>query len=104
MNEMPEELKKKRDKEANVLVLENYDEDCLGERTQPGVKVGECVSHVACGCTLTDFYKEGFNACYELMKEREAKLVEALKFECGNRCAEQNPCNAKQTLKDLGYG
>ncbi len=25
-------------------------------------------------------------------------LVEALKFECGNRCAEQNPCNARDVL------
>lgn len=30
------------------------------------------------------------------------KLVEALEFECGNRCAEQNPCNAKEALKEIG--
>ena len=27
--------------------------------------------------------------------------VEALKFECGNRCAEQNPCNAKEALTEI---
>lgn len=30
------------------------------------------------------------------------KVVDALKFECGNRCADQNPCNAKETLRELG--
>lgn len=27
------------------------------------------------------------------------RLVEALKFECGNRCAEENPCNAKENYR-----
>lgn len=31
--------------------------------------------------------------------ERVRELEGALEFECGNRCAEQNPCNAKETLK-----
>ncbi len=26
-------------------------------------------------------------------------LIESLKFECGNRCAEQNPCNAKVSIR-----
>ena len=34
--------------------------------------------------------------------ESQLKLaVKGLEFECGNRCAEQNPCNAKETLKKL---
>jgi len=32
------------------------------------------------------------------IKEVNKELVEALEFECGNRCAEQNPCNAKEVL------
>ncbi len=28
-------------------------------------------------------------------------LVEALKFECGNRCAVQNPCNARDALAEI---
>lgn len=36
------------------------------------------------------------------LKAKYQKAVEALKFECGNRCAEQNPCNAKETLAELG--
>lgn len=42
------------------------------------------------------------------LKDDEAKrvagLVEALKFECGNRCAEQNPCNAKAALRAYERG
>lgn len=29
------------------------------------------------------------------------KCVEALEFECGGRCAPQNPCNAADVLADL---
>lgn len=36
----------------------------------------------------------------EVLAENNEKLVEALKFECGNRCAHQNPCNAKESLAD----
>ena len=36
------------------------------------------------------------------LKAKYQKAIEALKFECGNRCAEQNPCNAKETLAELG--
>jgi hypothetical protein len=42
-------------------------------------------------------YKRAFNQALELL----FPLVEALKFECGNRCAEQNPCNAKEALAEL---
>lgn len=34
-------------------------------------------------------------------QEQASKLAEALEFECGNRCAEQNPCNAKQALAEF---
>jgi hypothetical protein len=27
--------------------------------------------------------------------------VDALQFECGNRCAEQNPCNAKENIEQI---
>ena len=39
--------------------------------------------------------KHGYQAA---MKEAEV-LVEALEFECGNRCSDLNPCNAKEALK-----
>jgi hypothetical protein len=38
--------------------------------------------------------------CY-VEKSSYDKAIEALKFECGNRCAEQNPCNASDVLKEL---
>ena len=28
-------------------------------------------------------------------------MMEGLQFECGNRCAHQNPCNAKETLDQV---
>jgi hypothetical protein len=73
-------------------------------------------------------YKGGFDACteilwpeierlnlerikdltehptYKLSKELEQKLeiaIEALKFECGDRCSDINPCNAKEALTQI---
>ena len=40
-------------------------------------------------------FKAGYQAA---MKEAEV-LVETLEFECGNRCSDLNPCNAKEALK-----
>lgn len=41
---------------------------------------------------------------YELEREKlkSAALVKALEFECGNRCAHQNPCNAREALAKWG--
>ena len=34
------------------------------------------------------------------LQKQNAELVEALEFECGNRCnAEYNPCSAREALK-----
>lgn len=44
-------------------------------------------------------YCTGYDAARASRDEEITKLVEALEFECGNRCAEQNPCNAKEALK-----
>ena len=45
-----------------------------------------------------------FNKDTELI-ERLQKQVEIMKaallFECGNWCAEQNPCNSKEALKEV---
>ena len=41
------------------------------------------------------YFKSGYQAA---MKEAEV-LVEALEFECSNRCSDLNPCNAKEALK-----
>ena len=50
-----------------------------------------------------NFYEESVSSAFRYgykaaMKEAEA-LVEALEFECGNRCSDLNPCNAKEALK-----
>ncbi len=44
------------------------------------------------------------NAVDREMKLREQvnNYEQALKFECGDRCAEQNPCNAREALKKWG--
>ena len=42
---------------------------------------------------------------YEACKQLELKLdiaIKALEFECGNRCANQNPCNAREALEKIG--
>lgn len=46
-------------------------------------------------------FRSGFNTCFELMSDREKGLVEALEFECGNRCSDLNPCNAKEALAKI---
>lgn len=35
----------------------------------------------------------------ELDAEKIKDYEQALKFECGNRCSDLNPCNAKEVLK-----
>ena len=71
-------------------------------------------------------YRDGYNACLEELtkcpleeweckkiqrrqdkeiaelKRRLKIAVEALGFECGNRCAHQNPCNAREALASIG--
>lgn len=40
-------------------------------------------------------------SAYDSLMEDAKKLVEALKFECGDRCAQQNPCNAKDAIEEF---
>lgn len=35
------------------------------------------------------------------LDEKLKVAIEALEFECGNRCANQNPCNAREALEKL---
>lgn len=35
------------------------------------------------------------------LKEKLKIATEALEFECGNRCAHQNPCNARESLEKI---
>lgn len=36
------------------------------------------------------------------VKEKQLRVcLEALEFECGKRCAHENPCNAKNTLSKV---
>lgn len=48
--------------------------------------------------TAYDAFKSGWDEC---LTDSSVvwRLVEALKFECGNRCAEENPCNAKEAYR-----
>ena len=39
---------------------------------------------------------QGARAVLKMPELKE--LLAGLKFECGNRCADQNPCNAKETI------
>lgn len=42
----------------------------------------------------------GFLKCSKLMMP----LIRALESECGNRCAQQNPCSARDALDSLKEG
>ena len=39
---------------------------------------------------------------YEQVKHKLDIAIKALEFECGNRCAHQNPCNAREALEKIG--
>lgn len=47
-----------------------------------------------------DCFEEGAKWQAAQTDERVNKLVEALRSICGNRCAEQNPCEAREALKE----
>lgn len=54
-----------------------------------------------------DEYCEMFNVGYKFAKTEEAEklkvALEALEFECGNRCAQGlNPCNAREAIDKIG--
>lgn len=67
-----EDLNKKRDELADKYILaQNWDEDCLTERTQPGTPVGEHIDQYACGCFIHETFQAGFNAAVEWMYENE---------------------------------
>ena len=40
-------------------------------------------------------------SAYDSIMADARKLCEALKFECGDRCAQQNPCNAKEVIEEF---
>lgn len=48
------------------------------------------------------FYSGDGSALHVIEYSAYLEAIEALKFECGNTCAEQNPCNAKELLKKHG--
>lgn len=45
------------------------------------------------------YYIEGATTIATELYEHIKELRGALGFECGNRCAHQNPCNAKEALQ-----
>lgn len=66
---------------ADKYILEqDFDEDCLSERTQPGTKYGECTYHSLCGCFVHETYKEGFDAASAEYEKIIAELEGALIF------------------------
>ena len=49
-------------------------------------------------------FKSGYSARdkqVDMLIKMLTKAVDGLKFECGDRCAEQNPCNSKDVLREL---
>ena len=57
------------------------------------------VDHAVEGGTHVIEYSE-----YEKLRMAAKALEDALEFECGNRCAHQNPCNAKEALEQWRKG
>jgi hypothetical protein len=72
-------------KQTRDELAEQYDQMDYSSCSDSGVIIG---------------FNKGFDAGREYELERAKVLVEALKFECGNRCAIGiNPCNAREALE-----
>lgn len=57
----------------------------------------------SCNCIASE-YIDDIEEYIDQIESLRVKLdlaVEALEFECGNRCAHQNPCNAKDALAKI---
>ncbi len=50
---------------------------------------------------LTDEEKTVLRHVTKLPNELLLRALDALQFECGNRCSDLNPCNAKETLIEI---
>ncbi len=55
-----------------------------------------------CGERLSYFTIKNNIAEITKLRKQVKDYEQALEFECGNRCAEQNPCNAREALKKWG--
>lgn len=77
---LPKRLQEKRDEKADEYVY-----DCYFSRESEWNE------------RKIDF-KLGFDFACQLLLPELNNLVNALKFDCGDRCAHQNPCNAKEAL------
>jgi len=72
-------LEKLKNRLADEYILkQDFDEDCLTERTNPGTPVGECTYHTLCGCFIHETYKEGFDAASAEYEKIIAELEGAL--------------------------
>jgi len=49
-----------------------------------------------CDCQVLEIF-----AAHDALAEKLRTATEALTFECGNRCAGQNPCNAREALRKM---
>lgn len=113
MNEMPEELKEKR---GELASKEHVYEPKYSIKEH---SVYKSMSLYQVNYERAQAFCSGFDACYELMKEREAKLIETLKFYSNQKswenyrgcacCTEDSPFDednqgqkARETIKDLG--
>lgn len=69
-------------------VAEKFERKCMDDIESPD-HPAFCFSHGA---------RFGFKLAVD---ELVVPLRDALEFECGDRCAFQNPCNAKKTIQAL---
>lgn len=91
-------LKKLKEKQAEILKdLEK--EEAKNEIKAEGVMkpLSELLAEVEPRLTAQQNIMVD-RASYDNLKAIAVELAKALEFECGNRCAHQNPCNAKDAL------
>ena len=76
-------------KKANALASLKY--PCRPELSRKGYFIVNA---------MAEPYRDGFLDCAKIMMP----MIEALEFECGNRCAHQNPCSAREALEKFKKG
>jgi hypothetical protein len=73
-----EMFQKQADEQARKIIeAQDWDEDCLCSRTQPGTPVGECVYHRICGCTVHDIAKQSYTAALSDLQDKVDGLLNA---------------------------
>jgi hypothetical protein len=102
-----------RDSEKSIADLEKEENECLkliDERDFREDQINQIADLLGDDREWTSQNDRGEN-CLESIEILNTKLadierkleiaVEALEFECGNRCSDLNPCNAKEVLREI---